>query len=289
MPTTRPRLTGLLAACGFVLVQVGCGDDGYSQSSPEAVIATAQRMVEQGDADRLTDLLYADTPRMRDVLDQFGQTLRHLQQLADSIQKAYPEEIATLKAEAEAAAARGEATGFLGRIAGAAGARGREAQLNAGGNRQQQFNLAIKSLFADPYAWLRDHSGRLTATPLSDDTAALLWDGKAVFPPVGLAMREDKGEWYVVLPTNLPGIAGAMPRTDDEFEIVGALFQVLDNMLIDLRKDVESGKARDLEELSRVAGEKAFLPAMLVFFAYSQAVDAREKDTAARSAPAGTE
>lgn len=269
-------IAGAFLAASLGASLSGC-DNPYSQKTPDDVITTARLMVERGDADRLTDLLYAENKQMRALLEQLGTVFGHMQTLAEAVAKKYPEEVAKLKQEAEEAAARGEASSLLARLAGAGG---RRARGQAGEQAQQQFNQLVKALFADPYAFLRDNSGKLSTSAIDDDRAAVLWDGKPVFPPLGLLLQRQNGKWYAVLPTNLPGVSGVMPRNDEEYEIFGAIIESIDNMLIDLTEDVRAGKARDLEEVSRKAGEKAFIPVALAAFAYSQAVEARKKQPA---------
>lgn len=284
-----------------VTVGAGCRR-GYDQSTPDAVLQSAKQMVEKGDADLLPNLIYADSTRMRQLLDELGIVLGSLQELGKAVQKAYPEEIEALRREAEESAKQGDASGFIARMAGqasqqmtagrgqfglgrpnrpAAGASGSGGAADPDAMRKM-FDNAMKELFADPYGWIAANEGRLTAQQLADDRAAVLWDGKPVLG-IGLTMQKaDDDKWYIVLPLNAPGIGQVMPKSDESWEIMGSLMAVMDNMLRELTSDVERGKARQLDELATLAGEKAFIPAVMVFFAYSKAVEADRK--AAREA-----
>lgn len=288
------RLSSVLLSLllGVVMVVTGCRR-GYDQSSPEAVLQTAKLMVEKGDADRLPDLIYADTKKMRELLDELGFVLGSLQDLGSAVQKAYPEEIEKLKKEAEASAKNGEASSFISRMMGQAGQQmGGLGRRNRGGANQppadpdaarKMFDNAMKELFADPYGWIAANETRLTVQTVADDRAALLWDGKPALG-IGLAMQKgDDDKWYVVLPTTAPGLSQIMPKSEETWEIMGSLMDVFDNMLKDLARDVKTGKARRLDDLARLAGEKAFVPAVIVVFAYGKAIDAEKK--AAKGAP----
>lgn len=283
----------LLAAAA--VCATGCGD--YPQDSPDVVLATARKMVQEKRADLLPDLIYADSPDMRKLLDQLGQAMGSLQDLALAVNKAYPEEIAKFKAEAEEAAKNGQASSFIQRLAGqAAGGprRGRrggdvEVRIGPGGagsgpgdDPRQVLNNAAKELFADPYGWLTKNEERLTVQTIADDTAAILWDGKPVFG-VGLMMKQEKGKWYIVLPTSAPGMGSVLPKSREGWEIMGGLVQVFDQAFTDLRKDVEKGRCARLEDLAAQAGEKAFAPAVMVIFAYSQLQDAEKKEARAKA------
>jgi hypothetical protein len=244
-------------------------------------------MVEKGDASRLPDLIYADSKKMRALLDELGIVLGSLQHLGLTVQKAYPDEIAKLKAEAEESAKKGEASSFIARMMGQAtqqmgggpfGRRNRNANQQADPDAaRKMFDNAMKELFADPYGWIAANEARLTVQTVAEDRAAILWDGKPALG-IGLAMqRDDDGKWYVVLPTGAPGFAQIMPKSEETWEIMGSLMDVFDNMLKDLTKDVKQGKARRLDDLARLAGEKAFVPAVIVFFAYGKALESEKK------------
>lgn len=294
----RPGLAQwLLAALASALALAACGRD-YPQDSPDAVLAAARRMVQEQRADLLPDLIYAESPDMRKLLNQLGQTLGSLQDLALAVQKAYPEEIAKLKAEAEEAARKGEASSFIQRMAAQAapqrGRRGRRGQgveikvgTAAAGDEDPRklFDNAAKELFADPYGWLTKTEERLTVQKIADDSACLMWDGKPALG-VGIMMKEEKGKWYIVLPTTMPGVGNILPKSPETWEIMGGLVQVFDNTLTDLTADVRKGRCPRLEDLASKAGEKAFLPAVLVIFAYGQALEAEKKEQKAKAAAA---
>ena len=274
----------------------GCSKE-YSQDTPDAVVATAKKMIENGDAKRLTELVYADSKDMRRLLNQMGRTMGSLQDLASAVQKAYPKEIEKLKADAEEAAKKGEASSFIQKMVGQATAQaggGRRRGGQRGGNgttpaappaaasnpdeMRATFDNALKELFADPYGWIAKSEGRLTVQTIADDRAAIMWDKKPVFG-VGLMMRLDKGKWYVELPTYAPGFNQIMPKTPEGWEILGGLFVVFQKAFDDLASDVKHGKCRALDELAGNAGEKMFLPAVMVVFAYGQFMEAEKKAT----------
>lgn len=317
------------AAVGLALTTAaGCRrSSGYSQATPDDVIKSAKLMVEKGDARRLSDLIYADTPEMRAILDQLGGLLASVQDLAVTIEKQFPAEVAKVKAEAEEAAKKGQATSFISRLAGRMGGpqgggtprmrtsrnrdgtRNFELQLDpsapprpaqggdsaaaapsgprrgGGGDPGEMFNQMAREFFIDPYGWLARQNEKLTTTPIADDLAVVNWDGQPAFAGM-ITMKEVKGKWYIVLPTSLPVVSGAMPRSKEEFEIFGAVIDVFDNAVKDVADDVKKGRAESIDDVARSAGEKVFMPAALAFFAYSKAMDARKKaDT--KPAPEG--
>lgn len=274
-------LARVMAAGAIAMAAGACTH--YSQDTPEAVLASARQMVKEGHADHLTDLIYADSKQMRTLLDQLGGLLGDLQDLALAVQKAYPKDVQKLESDAAEAAKNGNASGFLQKMVGQMGqARSkRMPPADNGDEMRQTFDNAAKELFADPYGWLERSEEKLTVRTVSDDTAAIMWDGKPAFG-VGLLMKQEKGRWYVLLPTSMPGVSQAMPKTEDGWEILGDMVQVFDSTLTELTDDVKKGRCPRLDDLANKAGEKAFLPAVMVFFAYEKYMEAERPPGQAR-------
>lgn len=285
---TFVRALRALAGLGVLLVTLastGCErSDGYSRETPDAVVRTAKLMVERGDAARLHELLYAENDDMRGLLRRLGRTLGHLQELGTEIARAFPKEIADLRAQTEAAAKKGKATGLLQQLASQSGFGGRRRpNLSAKDQKEREelFSGALKRLFADPYGFLEDTGGRLTTAEVSDELAAIMWDKSPILPPVGLMMRrhptEDGPAWSIVLPLNLPFLSSYAPRTPGEYRVLGSMVRTFDNAIVDLTSDIKARKVATLDQVSKKAGEKLFLPVVMTVFAYSKVVEARKK------------
>lgn len=254
----------------------------YSQATPEATIATARLMVQRSDTRRLSTLIFADSPDMRGFLDKLGVLLANTQKLAAAVEKRFPADVAEIKKQAQESAESGKVGALIGDMARQVNSRQRQWDPKADEARQRGFEDVAKQFFADPYGWLLANEGRLTTEYLTDDSVSLRWDGKPILAPLGIQMRKAADEkWYFVLPLNIPGVQRYMPRTKQEWDIFGSMVAVVNNTIVDLRKDVEAGKVQSMNDLSRQAGEKAFLPAAMVFVAYSKAVENRKKDAPA--------
>ncbi len=289
MPTNRSTPMWLAAALALLAALLpGCGDRGYSQKTPDAVLKTAKLMVERGEARKLSKLFYAENEDMKKVLSNFGVLLGNLQRLAGAVSENFPRDVERLKSSAEAAAKSGKATSLLSQIAAQAGggsgtprraAKDPEKWRKEQAQREQQLGDSLNMLMADPYGFLNDKAGKLTTTPISDDMAAVMWDGQPVLPPLGLVMRKDiaDGLWYVVLPLNIPGLANLLPQSPQEYKVFGALIAIINNVIVDLAKDVRDKKITTIDDLSRKAGEKAFMPAAMGYVAYSKMIDDRKK------------
>lgn len=250
----------------------------YSQATPNDVIRSAAQMVKDNRADLLPSLLYAENDEMRRLYRAMGTFLKHTQDLAQSIQQKFPEEVAKLKKQGEEAAKKGQATTLFGQIA-QAQSRARRGPPDK--SQQDAFNAALKRIFVDPYGSLDDGVDHLSTTPINDDVVAIMVDGKPMLAPLGLTMRrvktDDREVWAVVPPLNIPGVANFVPKSKEEFQIWGSLIKTFDNVVVDLTKDVKSGAMKSLDDVSKKAGEKAFIPAAMTVFAYTQAMEARKK------------
>ena len=184
------------------------------------------------------------------------------------------------------AVAAAKASGFAGlfgqknKTAGAAGAAGAAGQAtpppSAPDAQRREFEQIIGRIFADPFSWITSVEGRLTTQLIADDQAAVLLDNAPV-PPIGLSMRRADGKWYFELPLSLPVISGYVPQTFSEWSIVGSLIRVFENTVRELTDDVKSNRVSRIEQLAEKAGEKAFVPAVMVFVAYTKEMDVRSR------------
>lgn len=277
-----------LALAAAVVFAAGCRrEPNYSQASADAVIQSAQLMVKNGRADRLTDLVYAENEDMRGLYRRLGGMLKSAQSLALTLNEKFPKQVAELRAKAEQAAKDGKAAPLFGRLTGEARRTARRAATGDRPNSGDMMDSAFKQVLIDPYAWLDENSTKLGTTPINDEMAAVTWGGKPVFPPVGLVIKKDGEKWYLVLPTNLPGVSGFMPKTKDEYSIWASLIRTFDNVVKELEQDVKSGKSRSLDDVARKAGEKAVVPAGIAFLAYGRAVEVRKEEAKKAKAAAG--
>lgn len=297
------RVAAWMLAGVVCILLGGCGDRDYSQKTPDDVLRTAKLMVERGEARKLGGLFYAENDDMRKVLSNFGVLLGNLQKLGMAVSENFPKEMGELKRRAEDAAKSGKASSLLSQIAAqASGNGGRSRRSNRDPDkmrreqieREQQFSDAITVLFADPYGFLTQNAQRLTTVSISDDMAAVLWDGQPVMAPVGMVMRRSAidEKWYIVPPLNIPGLANYLPQSPQEYKVFGAMVAIINNVIVDLARDVREKKITQVDELSRKAGEKAFLPAAMGYVAYSKMIEERRKKAQATpgtaTAPAST-
>jgi hypothetical protein len=275
-------------AAALLLGLSGCRKS-LPRDTPEATIASARQVVMDGRADRLAEFIAADNPDMRAVVNRLGVFLGNVQKLSDAVQQRFPEEVAKLKADAAEAAASGKATGVLAQMATQMRG-GRRPPPSAGGEMRSAFDDALKQFFADPYGWLQDSQGRLTTDYVDDETVAVLWDGKPLFAPLGLTMRQqDDEKWYFVLPTNAPGVSNFMPKTREQYDVFGSIIATFDNVAKDLTRDVQNGRVKSLNDLSRSAGEKTFIPVVMTVFAYSKVTEAPRRAARESAAASGAE
>jgi hypothetical protein len=300
------RLPLLAATVGVLLLQA-CSrtTETYPASTPDEALDSAQQMIINGDAQRLVELIYAESPEMRGFLDQIGGLLGSLQGLGEAVEQRFPEELAAFKAEAEQAAEEGGSPLLARLVAAGRGDGGRRnrsfgvSQIDREGltidtgsatrtdrgpaflsgpqteSQRRIANTIVKQLLADPYGWLAEGRAKLDTMYIADDTVSLTWDDRPILPPFGVIMVQREDEWRVVPPTSYPGVNRVMPRSADEWFVWGSMAKTLEHVVIDLEKEVRAGRVRNMTDLADTAVEKAAIPAMLIFFAYGNLMEER--------------
>lgn len=282
------------AALGLAiaLVLTGCErKKKYSQATPDDVISTAVEMIKDGQTAQLGNLIYADSPEMRAMLNKLGVLMGHMQSLSRAAEQRFPEEMAAIKDKAVQAAADGQTTSLLNQMmsgaSGRAGSRGVSIS-NRGVERKGAGSTAVggavdegqveelfNRLFADPYGWIERNSARLSTLKTADDSATVLLDGEPIIPGLGLPMRKDDGKWYISLPTNMPVVSNFWPRTKDQWRILNSVVTVLDRTVVDMEKDVQQGQTATLSSLGTEARKKVIIPGAIAFAAYGKEIDVR--------------
>jgi len=253
-------LIGLAGLAIGVLISVFSGPRSAQPvrlDDADKLVDVAWGFVEEGRPDRLAGLIHPESPEMESVLARLGGLLGSVQELAKTLNETFPDEIAQRLAEADSSNAD-DAVDQARRVA--------------------RFGLdgqTLASLFADPFAWLRNARDRVTIAYVADDVRAVMIDSKPAFG-VGLTMRKYDDGWRVVLPMSLPGIRKYMPQNLDEWRIVASMVTVVDNAVDDLNKDVRRGRMRNLNEVASSAGEKAWAPLVMTAVAYQKAMAARK-------------
>ncbi len=246
----------------------------YNQSTPDVVLRAAVGMIKNGETKKLSNLLYADTPEMRSVLNQLGTVLESMQQLSVSSAKRFPAEFQRLQDDALAAAEDPKNKSLVGQFM---------IGMNEFGNgkptgrqpNSDDIRNAFSAILADPFGWIDRNAARLTTVKTADDTASIMFDGQPAIPVVGLPMRMANGKWYIVLPLNVAPISGVMPRTRQQWSIVGSVLKVTDNAMIDLRNDVDAGRVVGLKNLTDKFQDKVLFPIAIAFASYAKELDVR--------------
>lgn len=266
---TIALLLGLAAA-------LGACDRGpeYGQSSPDEVVSSAFAMVRDGNTDRLTDLIHADSDDMRAVLDRFGVLLGNMQRLAERVAERMPREVERAREDAIARAQENPTNPIVSAFRGAQAS-------GTSADRSDASRDALGTVLAAPYEWLAGMEGKLTTLRLADDQAMVIHEDA---PAWGLPMIEEGGKWYISLPTRLPPFARFMPQTREEWAIIGSVVDVLNNTIVDLERDVRAGRIGSLGTLGDTAIEKLFFPGAIAFTAYNRELQVRTRAERAQRA-----
>lgn len=262
---------GLVVLLGLL---VGCSKPPreYSRSSPENVLESAVLMVENEEATRLTELVYAENVQMRSLLNQIGLALGAMEELSRAVAEKFPEELAEMRAQIEADGGQSIIEQLTGQ-----GGRG-------GPQDGERFRNVAKRIFADPYGWLSEHREKLDVIYVADDSYGVMYDGEVLLKPWGLLIQQKEDGWYLMLPTNLPGARQVLPDTEDEYMLWGSLFKTLENGVRDMTRDVRVGRTTSMNQLGQSAVEKFAIPAVMVMYAWGKHREAMQEE--ARNQPA---
>ncbi len=257
------RLVWILPlAVGLAGVLSGCDRPNvYSQETPETTLEAAVSMVREGEAARLTELIYADSDRMRLTLDRAGVLFRNLEGLAEAVSDGIDVDGDRVRESATAGLADGSFFDMM--------------QFQMSEEDRTGMSEFVGRFLANPYDFLDESAGRLSTMLVTDDSAVVLLDDKPIFPPVGLSMRRVDGRWYIALPTHMA--ARFMPVTDDQWQIIDSVIAVFDRTVVETTGEVRSGRVRSLESLGDRAADKLLMPGALAVAAYAREIEVREE------------
>ncbi len=264
----------LLASALAYALSGGPRSVAYGQSSPDDVIRSAVSMIKNGQTRNLTNLIYADGPEMRAVLNQLGRTLESMQHLSVSSAKRFPAEFQKLQDDALAAAEDPKNKSLVAQLMVGMNEFGNGKSSGRQPNADDVRN-AFSAILADPFGWIDRNAARLSAKKTADDTASVMFDGEPAIPVVGLPMRMENGKWFIQLPLSMPPLSGVMPRTPQQWSILGSVFKVTENAMVELQKDVEAGRVSGLKGLTDKFQEKVLFPIAIAFASYAKELDVR--------------
>jgi hypothetical protein len=246
----------------------------YPQSSPDDVLRAAVAMIKNGETRKLSNLIYADTPEMRTVLNQLGEVLESMQHLSVSSAKRFPAEFQKLQDDALAAAEDPKNKSLVSQFMIGMNEFGNGKSTGRKPNADDVRN-AFSAILADPFGWIDRNAARLSTVKTADDTASIMFDGQPAIPVVGLPMKLENGKWYINLPLSVPPMSSVMPRTRQQWSILGSVLKVTDNAMIDLRKDVDAGRVTGLKNLTDRFQDKVLFPIAIAFASYAKELDVR--------------
>ena len=283
---TSPRASwwvwsALLLALLAGLLMPGCRKrDPYSQASPEDVLASAIAMVKNGEAGKLTRLIYADTREYRSVLNRLSGLLDSLQSLGVEVKNRFPKDVEALRAQMVEKVKGADQSGLAAKLntesappAASTPARmtGSEAR-----RREQQFEALSRQILADPFSLIEANADRLSVERLADDAATIKFDNEPLLMGA-IQLKKHADQWYIELPLNLPFVSSFVPQTRNEWSIIGSLIKMTDAVVQELEADLKAGAVPRLELLANKAGEKAFMPGAMIVLVYGKEMDIRRQ------------
>jgi hypothetical protein len=261
----RP-MTWLAAALVALAFLGGCEDPTYDTSTPQATLAAAQKMIEDGRPDLLPTLIelqprditfddgVTEASAIGDVQRKLGDMLARLWRVSVKLKNTFPDD---LKKEAMAAKAAAQA-----RVSRDIGDR-------------------LSEVFADPFEFLTRERENLTAQDMSDGTGTILWKGDPLLEGAISLIETDDG-WRVTVPIELARQSGFWPETREEWAVVAYMMLGIENSLKDFERELDDGKFRTLrqasERVGRLIGESVVVQSIIYASMKQKEQGERSKD-----------
>ena len=247
------RGSGARMGLGLVLAGIltGCGREDYDTSTPEAVLASARAMVENGDADRLPELIHfeardiefddgvTEASAIEEVKAKLAELMGRLWVIGEELQARFPgESMDTLDEAVEMVDAEG------------------------GGD----WTDIVGQILTNPYEFLDEGEDRIEILDLGDGTAAVLWDDEPAWGGF-VAMLETDDGWRASVPIELVRDTEYWPQTRWEWSVVASMLLSIENALEDFENDVRADRFRTLSQAAasagRIVGESAVVQAII--------------------------
>ncbi|MBC03111.1 MAG: hypothetical protein CMJ34_07390 [Phycisphaerae bacterium] len=247
----RRGVARLLSGLVLTGLAAGCGSEDYDTSTPEAVLASARAMVENGDANRLPELIHfeardiefddgvTEASAIEEVKAKLSELMGRLWVIGEELQARFPDEsLDTLD----------EAVTMV--------------ESEGGGD----WTDIVGQILTSPYEFLDEGEGRIEILDLGDGTAAVLWDDE---PALGgfIAMLETDDGWRASVPIELVRDTEYWPQTRWEWSVVASMLLSIENALEDFENDVRSDRFRTLSQAAasagRIVGESAVVQGII--------------------------
>lgn len=230
-----------------ILGGAGC-ETNLETGTPQATLATAQRLVEEGSLDRLPALVYiearpityadgvTEASAIEDVRGKLSDMLGQLARVSGKLRAAFPDGVA----------AEGDA---LRRLAG-------------GGD----FGAQISRVILDPFAFLSEQGEQLEAEDLGDGTAALTYEDEPVAGGLVSMIETDDG-WRFTVPVELARSTDYWPESRHEWSVIASMMLAVENALGDIENELDEGGFRNLdhagERIGRLLGESVVVQSII--------------------------
>jgi hypothetical protein len=236
MPRHFLNPISLLPVLAVILIQ-GCSRPDYDTSTPEAALDSAQKMVQDGNAEYLVDLIHIE-PRdisfddgvteasaIGEVKGKLAELFGRLWTVATLLQEQFPDEVAK---ETDTALAEVE-------------------------EENREFGDIAGRILANPFLFIDSYRDRVEVMDLGDGTAAVLYEDEPVFGGF-LAMTETDEGWKFAVPTELVQTSEYWPQTRWEWSVVASMLLGIENSLEDFENEIRGRRFRSLDHAAERAG-----------------------------------
>jgi hypothetical protein len=244
------RLRPVLAAVAAVTVLLagGCADPVYDTSTPERLLDSIQKAVQDGrpeDLPQFIDIAARDVEfedgvteasAISDVKGKLSDMLGQLGRVSRKLKERYAKDLAKSQTQLERMSDR------------------------------FGFGPIVERAVTDPFKFLDESRSKLAAEDLGDGTATLEYDGELVAGGF-VALLETGDGWRVTVPIELVQSNEYWPQTRHQWAVVASMMLAVENSLDMFEAELDQDKFKTLdqatERVGRLLGESVIVQSVI--------------------------
>lgn len=235
-------------AFSVVLVAFGCSDPTYDTSTPEQLLDSVQKAVQDGrpeDLPQFIDIAARDVEfedgvteasAIGDVKAKLSDMLGQLGRVSRKLKERYAKDLAKSQSQLERMSDR------------------------------FGFGPIVERAVTDPFKFLDESRAKLAAEDLGDGTATLEYDGAPVAGGFVALLETDDG-WRVTVPIELVQSNEYWPQTRHQWAVVASMMLAVENSLDMFEAELDADKFKTLdqatERVGRLLGESVIVQSVI--------------------------
>jgi len=248
IPRLARRILPLAAMALLAALPVGCADPEYDTATPEALLDSIQRAVQDGRPEDLPQFIeiaardiefedgVTEASAIGDVKGKLSEMLGQLGRVSRKLKDRFSKDLEKAQTQAE--------------------------------RMSDRFGLGpiVERLVTEPFAVLDESRAKLEAEDLGDGTAALTYEGDPIAGGF-VALVETGDGWRVTIPFELVQSNEYWPQSRHQWAVLASLMLGVENSLSMFEKELDAGKFKTIdqatERVGRLLGESVVVQSLI--------------------------